>query len=508
MGAAGVQRAAEARDQRGVDEHRPGACARAPAARRSRPHGRGRRTSSRGRSRAGARARRRRARRAHGRRAGPAPAARAAAASAPTAAPGCRAASAAPGSRWLRRPLPGLPASRGRHRCRRWRRAASRAGTGPHSRARAGDRRGAPRSRARARAKRALTCGDRRRHGELGGQRGDESPAAVAEPSAPGNERRRPLAAPAARRDRLGAGGRRPLGEHQVVQRLRRQRQAAVAAAHQVDPPRQAGRDAAAGSRSRAARSGTAASAGTTLMPSPARTMPITVASWSTSITVCIACGRKRGVEVLAHAAGARQVDEGPGREVARLDRRARLRQRMVGAADEVEVVGCRTALRLQLGRLGAHRRRARSRPASCVTRSMQGSESTSATSSSMPGWRGAKARPAPPAASRRPATAAAPARRGRGARRRGRACRPWRCRTRPARAAPGLRSRRLRPSARHGACCGRTGARRASSSSPPDQRAERRLRQVHRRRGAREVALLGERRARRAAGGVERPLI
>ena len=192
MGAAGVQRAAEARDQRGVDEHRPGACARAPAARRSRPHGRGRRTSWRGRSRADARARRRRARRAHGRRPGPAPAARAAAASAPTAAPACRAASAAPGSRWLRRPLPRPARSRGRHRCRRWRRAASRAGTGPRSRARAGDRRGRRDDGLGQGPKRALACGDRRRHGELGGQRGDESPAAVAEPSAPGNERLAP----------------------------------------------------------------------------------------------------------------------------------------------------------------------------------------------------------------------------------------------------------------------------------------------------------------------------
>jgi hypothetical protein len=62
----------------------------------------------------------------------------------------------------------------------------------------------------------------------------------------------------------------------------------------------------------------------------------------------------ERGVEVLAHAAGPRQVDEGPGRQIAQPDRRARLGQRMVGAADEMEVVGAEH-LRLQLGRLGAH---------------------------------------------------------------------------------------------------------------------------------------------------------
>ena len=101
------------------------------------------------------------------------------------------------------------------------------------------------------------------------------------------------------------------------MQRLRRHRQAAVAPPHQVDAPRQPGPAAAAASRSSRARKWNSVSDGTTLMPRPARTMPITVASWSTSSTRVHLQRMQRGVEVLAHAAGARQVDERVGREVA-----------------------------------------------------------------------------------------------------------------------------------------------------------------------------------------------
>ena len=252
-----------------------------------------------------------------------------------------------------------------------------------------------------------------------------------------------------------------------------------------------------------AARSGTAASAGTTLMPSPARTMPITVASWSTSITVSIACGRKRGVEVLAHAARARQVDEGPGRQVAQPDRRAPLRQRMVGAADEMEVVAAEQ-LGAQLGRLGAHRRRARSRPARRAPARCRARTARRRPRARCPDAARGSA-PAPPAASRRPATAAARSRRGRGAAPRGRACRR-RALSNSAqqRAAPGLRT--SAPSAVSATWRVLRSNRRTPSAvlERADQRAERRLRQVHRRRGAREVALLRRARRRRAAGGVE----
>ncbi|MNL55140.1 hypothetical protein D3C87_1785220 [compost metagenome] len=61
------------------------------------------------------------------------------------------------------------------------------------------------------------------------------------------------------------------------------------------------------------------------------------------------------GLQVLAHAAGARQVDEGPGGQVLRGDRLAAARQRVVGWAHQVEVVAAKR-LGLQRGRVGADR--------------------------------------------------------------------------------------------------------------------------------------------------------
>jgi len=186
----------------------------------------------------------------------------------------------------------------------------------------------------------------------VGGHRGDESPVAVAEAFAPGNER----AARAFGRapPPPWAGDRRPLGEDQVVQRLRCQREAPVAPAHQEDSPRQAGERHRPGGDLGLLE----VEQGERRHDADAEPGAHHAHHRGELIDLHHRVHRLRpegGVEVLAHAAGPRQVDEGPRRQVAQPDRRARPGQRMVGAADEMEVVGAEH-LRLQLRRLGAHR--------------------------------------------------------------------------------------------------------------------------------------------------------
>ena len=156
----------------------------------------------------------------------------------------------------------------------------------------------------------------------------------------------------AGRRSRRLRG--RPVREHEIVQRLRRHRQAAVAPAHEVDPPRQAGQADRAGRdlgllevKERERRHDADAEAGAN--HAHHRRQLIDLHHRVHRLRM------ERRVEVLAHAARARQVDERPRGEVAQLDR-LRGGERMVGAADEVEVVGAED-VGLQLGRLGAHRR-------------------------------------------------------------------------------------------------------------------------------------------------------
>ena len=225
-------------------------------------------------------------------------------------------------------------------------------------------------------------------------------------------------------------------------------------------------------------------------MPSPARTMPITVASWSTSSKRAHLQRMHRRVEVLAHAAGPRQVDERIRRQIARAQARRR-RERMVARTDQVEAVGAE-----QLGRAAPACRRAIAASAKSAwparTCSMQASDSTSATCSSMPGWSARKSASTvgsqPAASDGSSATETRPRRRaaksravverridlGEHAPRRGLELAPLGRQLDVARAAvEQARAERLLERA--------------------DQRAEGRLRQVRQRGRAREAALLGE---------------
>ena len=200
-------------------------------------------------------------------------------------------------------------------------------------------------------------------------------------------------------------------------------------------------RDHASGSRK-----WNSVSDGTTLMPSPARTMPITVASWSTSISVLHLQRMQRRIEVLAHAAVRDRWMNGYGRQVARTQ---------VGAASPADGRAgrrdgsgrCRTARRaVPACRPGS--RRSRSRPGRVRTLLDAGLGQHVRDLELDAGMRGRGSRAS---------TAGQPARRQRRQqrdRRRGRAAAPRSRahvptaphRPRPARAAPTPRTRAPRP--------------------------------------------------------------
>ena len=119
-------------------------------------------------------------------------------------------------------------------------------------------------------------------------------------------------------------------------------------------------------------------------MPSPARTMPITVASWSTSITVSIACGRNAASRywrtllvrerwMKGHAARSRSRIGARAFASGWSARQTRWKSSAQNTCACSSGVSARTAARAKSACI-------------VITRSMHGSESTSATSTAMPG--------------------------------------------------------------------------------------------------------------------------
>ena len=234
--------------------------------------------------------------------------------------------------------------------------------------------------------------------------------------------------------------------------------------------------------------------------------MPITVASWSTSITVSIACGWNAASRYWRTLLVRDRWMKG---QAARS--RSRIGARALASGWSARQTrwksSAQNSLRLQLGRLGAHRGERevglhRHAPARCTA--------PRARRRPRPRCRDGAARKRASTAGSQPAASE-----GRSASE----TRPRRSAARSCMPATALSNsastRRAGPSKSAPSTVGATWRLLRSKRRTPrrlleraDQGAERRLRQVHRRRGAGEVALLQEQRRRREAGGGWRPFI